>query len=59
MMFDEDALMVMYGGPQGELWDIVDGEYVLTDAVDDFLATGSHTFGTGESSSDWWGCLGA
>ena len=34
MMFDEDALMVMYGGPQGELWDIVDGEYVLTDAVD-------------------------
>ena len=58
MMFDEDALMVMYGGPQGELWDIVDGEYVLTDAVDDFLATGSHTFGTGESSSDWWGAWG-
>ena len=58
MMFDEDALMVMYGGPQGELWDIVDGEYVLTDAVDDFLATGSHTFGTGESSSDWWGDWG-
>ncbi|MFR2467210.1 MAG: hypothetical protein ACLTA1_15780, partial [Clostridia bacterium] len=58
MMFDEDALMVMYGGPQGELWDIVDGEYVLTDAADDFRATGSHTFGTGESSSDWWGDWG-
>ena len=54
MMYDEDAMLVMQGGPQGELWDIVDGEYVLTDAVDEFLATGSHTFGTGESSSDWW-----
>ena len=58
MMFDEDALMVMYGGPQGELWDIVDGKYVLTDAADAFQQTGSHTFATGESSSDWWGCWG-
>lgn len=24
MMYDEDAMLVMQGGPQGELWDIVD-----------------------------------
>ena len=51
-------MMVMYGGPQGELWDIKDGEYVLTDGADTFRNTGSYTFSTGESSSDWWGNWG-
>ena len=54
LLFDEDALMVMYGGPQGELWDIQDGKYVLTDAAEEFRVTGKHTFGTGEEGSDWW-----
>lgn len=58
LLFDEEAMMVMYGGPQGELWDIKDGEYVLTDGADTFRNTGSYTFSTGESSSDWWGNWG-
>lgn len=57
-LYDEDAMMVMFGGPQGELWDIVDGKYVLTDAAEEFRKTGKHTFGTGEEGSDWWGYWG-
>ena len=58
LLYDKDALMVMYGGPKGELWDIVDGKYTLTEAADNLRSTGSHTFYTGEESGDWWGAWG-
>ena len=58
LLFDEEAMMVMYGGPQGELWDIKDGKYVLTDAAEQFRISGNHKFATGEESKDWWGNWG-
>ena len=58
LIYDEDAVMNMQGGPQGELWDIIDGKYVLTDEAETFRMTGVHKFGTGEEASDWWGYWG-
>ena len=58
LLFDEEAMMNMYGGPQGELWDIKDGKYVLTEKADSFRTTGSHTFSTNETAKDWWGDWG-
>ena len=52
-------MMVMYGGPQGELWDIVDGKYeLLYDNIDKSDKDGKHTFYTGETGGDWWGNWG-
>ena len=52
-------MMVMYGGPQGELWDIKDGKYVLTEGAYTYLETGSYTLkSTGETMKDWWGNWG-
>lgn len=58
LMFDEDACATFYGGPQGELWDVIDGSWVLTDEGRNFAKTGEHTFYTGETSRDWWGAYG-
>ena len=55
LMFDEDACLTMYSGPQGELWDIVDGKYQLvTENVEKMRANGEYTFSTGETCSNWW-----
>lgn len=59
LLFDEEAMMNMYGGPQGELWDIKDGKYVLTEGACTYLETGSYTLkSTGETMKDWWGNWG-
>ena len=55
LMFDEDICMAMYSGPQGELWDIVDGKYQLvTENVDKIRETNEYTFSSGETCSNWW-----
>ncbi len=55
LMYDEDAVMTMYSGPQGELWDVVDGKWTLKEEnVKKVRETGEYTFSTGETCKDFW-----
>ena len=57
-LFDYDTAFTLFSGPRGELWDVVDGKFAVTDVGVDFAATNEHTFYTGETSTDWWGVYG-
>lgn len=63
LQFDDEANMFMYAGPEGDLWEMKDGKFSLTDAAYEFQkTTGSHTFSTGEACTDWycpWGLQAA
>lgn len=47
-IYDEHTLLTMYNGPQGEMWDIVDGKLVSLDGFTEMYNTGSTTLASGE-----------
>lgn len=47
-IYDEHTMLTMYNGPQGEMWDIVDGKLVSLDGFIEMYNTGSTTLESGE-----------
>lgn len=48
IFYNEDACITLYNSPQGELWDLVDGEIHATDDYTDFYNNSEYTLKNGE-----------
>jgi len=44
MLADPEALLVLYNGPKGDRWDVVDGKLVLTEKFKQYRANGGGTY---------------
>lgn len=47
-MYDEHTMLTMYNGPQGEMWDVVDGKLVSLKGFEEMYTNGSYTLESGE-----------
>lgn len=64
LIYDYDACLTLYSGPQGEMWDVVDGEFVFLDKWNEMQNVGEITLESGEvlkNGAFWcaWGLNGA
>lgn len=60
VLFDYDALLTIYNGPQGDLWDIVDGKLITTDTYLKHEGTAPIVLSSGDewNSGNFWGPWG-
>lgn len=59
-MYDEHTMLTMYNGPQGEMWDVVDGKLVSLEGFENMRTTGSHKLESGEvlENGQFWSAWG-